>query len=532
MPTILKISVRFLLDEFDGRGDGGEPEWPPSPLRLFQTLTNSAGRLGMATFAPSLEHLEKLPPPTVVASKPSAIQPSSSPRYKVTSYVPNNDGDVWFDKPDKSGGKRVEKNLRPTRLPENAIVAYLWEINGEAPPRFLDQLRQLARAISAFGWGVNMVVADAVAVESDTATDTSDETEKWFPAENGVASLRVPISGTLAALEDRHQAFLARLPTAPDGSQFFRPVPALEHFRVLTYRRASDPINPPFAIFALRHLDDSGFRAFDPVRRGVHVSAMLRHVAGTPDIARSLGWNDARIARLIHGHTDEEPSSSPNTRLQFLPLPSIEARGEGKARVVGHIRRILISAHGPMERAEFRSLAQRLDGLELIDEKTNAPAALLSRLPDSDKLTKDNYLASSDTWATVTPVILPGYDDPRKLRQRLSGKSDLTAETKNALVAKLDQRIDHLLRKALRQAGYSEVITRHAVIEWRGSGYWPGTDLASRYMAGDQHRRFRKLHVSIQFRDEQGNPLSVPGPICLGGGKFSGTGLFAAMKSP
>jgi CRISPR-associated protein Csb2 len=531
MPSFLRISVRFLLDEFDGRGDGGEPEWPPSPLRLFQTLTNSAGRLGMATFAPALEHLEKLPPPTVVASKPAVIQP----RYGFKTFVPNNVGDLvaksWTGGRDNDiANYRAAKEIRPTRLPENAIVAYLWEINGEVPPRFVDEIRQLARAISSFGWGVNMVVADAAVVESDTATDTSGDTEKWFPAENGVASLRVPIRGTLAALEDRHQAFLARLPTAPDGSQFFRPVPALEHFRVLAYRRASDPINPPFAIFALRHLDDSGFRAFDPVRRGLHVAAMLRHVAGTPDIARSLGWNDARIARLIHGHAAEEPSASPNTRLQFFPLPSIEARGDGKSRVVGPIRRVLISAHGPMERAEFRSLAQRLDGLELIDEKTNAPVALLSRLPNSDQLTKVNYLASSDTWATVTPVILPGYDDPRKLRQRLNGKSDLTSEEKNALVAKLDQRIDALLRKALRQAGHSEVITRHAVIEWRGSGFLPGTDLASRYMTGDQHRRFRKLHVRIQFRDALGQPMPIPGPICLGGGKFSGTGLFAAIK--
>jgi len=530
MPTFLKISVRFLLDEFDGRGDGGEPEWPPSPLRLFQTLTNSAARLGMDAFVPALEVLEQLPPPTVVASKPAAVQP----RYGFKTFVPNNVGDLvaksW------TGGRendianyRAAKEIRPTRLPENAVVAYSWELADEPPAGFADHIRQLARATSAFGWGINMVVADADAVESDPATDTSGDTEKWFPAENGVASLRVPISGTLAALEDRHQAFLTRLPMAPDGSQFFRPVPALEHFRVLTYRRESDPIRPPFAIFALRHLDASGFRAFEPVRRGVQVAAMLRHVAGTQDIARSLGWNDARIALLIHGHADEESSALPNTRLQFMPLPSIENRGEGKARVVGPIRRVLVTAHGPLDRAEFRSLVQRLDGLELIDEKTNAPAALLSRLADSDKLTKDNYLASSDTWATVTPVILPGYDDPRKLRQRLSRKSDLKAEEKNALVAKLDQRIDHLLRKALRQAGYSELITRHAVIEWRGSGYWPGTDLASRYMAGDQHCRFRKLHVRIEFRDEQNNPLPLPGPICLGGGRFSGSGLFAAI---
>lgn len=531
MPTLLKISVRFLLDEFDGRGDGGEPEWPPSPLRLFQTLTNSAARLGMDAFAPTLKHLEKLPPPTVVASKPAAIQP----RYGFKTFVPSNVGDLvaksWSrGRENDIANYRAAKEIRPTRLAENAVVAYSWELPHEPPPRFSEHIRQLAHAISAFGWGVNMVVADAVVAESGTPTDTTESTEKWFPAEGGISALRVPVSGTLAALEDRHEAFLARLPTAPDGSQFFRPVPPLEHFRVLTYRRESDPVRPPFAVFALRHLDDSGFRAFDLVRRGLHVAAMLRHVAGGADIARSLGWNDAQIARLVHGHTDEESTSTSSARLLFLPLPSIEARGEGKAHVVGAIRRILVTCHGSMHRDEFRRLVQHLDGTELIDEKSGAATALLSRLPDSDRLTKDNYLTLSSTWATVTPVILPGYDDPRKLRHRLRVNSGLTAEEKNALISKLDQRIDQLLRKALRQAGYSESISHHAAIEWRGSGFLPGTDLASRYITGDQHRRFRKLHVLIQFRDEYGQPVPIAGPICIGGGKFSGTGLFASVK--
>jgi CRISPR-associated protein Csb2 len=257
---------------------------------------------------------------------------------------------------------------------------------------------------------------------------------------------------------------------------------------------------------------------------------MLRHVAGGAEIARSLGWNNAQIARLVHGHTDEESPSTTDGRLLFLPLPSIQPRGQGKAEVVSSINRVLLTVHGAMKRDDFYRLARRLDGLELIDEKSGAPTALLSRRPNSEPLTSRKYLAESATWATVTPVILPGYDDPRKLRQRLRENSGLTAAEKNALLAKLDDRIDSLLRKALRQAGYSEGITTHAVIDWRDSGYWPGTDLASRYMTGDQHRRFRKLHVLIQFRDANGQSLQIPGPICIGGGKFSGSGLFAAIN--
>lgn len=523
--SFLKISVRFLLDEFDGRGDGGKPEWPPSPLRLFQTLTNSAARLGMNSFAPSLEHLEKLSPPLIAASKPTAIQP----RYGATVYVPNNDGDLWFDNSNKSGGKRAERNFRPTRLPENAAVHYLWEFGGDAPRQFVGDMQTLARAISAFGWGVNMVVADATSVEPGTGTETPPDSEKWLPTEGGMVALRVPVARTLAALEDRHKAFLGRLSTAPDGNQFFRPVPPLENCSVVSYRRDTDPIRPPIAIFALRQLDDSRFRSFDPMRRGLHVAAMLRHAAGNPDIARSLGWSDAQIARLVHGHADQGSCSTTGARVQFFPLPSIEARGEGKPHVVGAVRRVLVTVQGALKHDEFRRWVQCLDGTELIDEKREEPAALLSRLPNSDKLTNDNYLTPTSTWATVTPVILPGYDDPRKLRKRLRGNGALTAEEKNALVAKLDQRIDHLLRKALRQAGYSDTISHHAAIEWRGSGYLPGTDLASRYMTGDQHRRYRKLHVRIQFRNEHGHPLRVPGPVCIGGGKFSGAGLFAAI---
>ncbi len=533
MTSFLKVSVRFLLGEFDGRGDGGEPEWPPSPLRLFQALTNSAGRLGMAEFAQCLERFEKLPAPLIAATKPTAVQP----RFGFKTFVPNNVGDLvarsWTGGRDNDiSNYRAAKEIRPTRLPEDAAVHYLWEIDSAEPHQFIDEIQQLTRAISAFGWGINMVVADAILIERGTASDTLDDTEKWIPSEEGDTTLRASDAGTLAALERRHQSFLRRLPTAPDGNQFFRPVPPLERFRVVNYRREADPVRPPFAIFALRQLDDSGFRAFDPVRRGLHVAAMLRHVAGGADIARSLGWSDAQIARLVHGHVDEESSAPPGARLRFLPLPSIEPRGEGQAQVAGPVRRVLITAHGAMPCEDFRCLAQRLDGLELIDEKDGAPVALLSRLPDSDRLTRDHYLKPSSTWATVTPVVLPGHDDPRKLRQRLNKGSGLGADEKNAIVAKLDQRIDQLLRKALRQAGYSEAIARHAQIEWRGSGYWPGTDLASHYMAGDQHRRFRKLHVRIHFFDEHGQSLPVSGPICIGGGKFSGTGLFAAINHP
>lgn len=529
MTDYLRISVRFLDGAFHGRGDGGANEWPPSPLRLFQALVAASAarwneRRGIKHAAPALRWLEGLPAPEIIA-------PATAEGAAYRLYVPDNVGDL-VGKSWSRGNEgniadyRTEKTVRPTHVHGDGAVHFLWSLDDAAPAPHLETIVTAARSITHLGWGVDLVVADAEVIS--IAEVAALEGRKWQPApDNGATSLRTPRPGTFDDLEHRHRAFLNRVDGVNGGT--FSPVPPLRAYQSVDYQCETDPIRPPYAIFALRQLDDSGFRAFDPVRRGLHVAAMLRHVAGGPNIARSLGWQDAQIARLVHGHTDEGASATSTARLLILPLPSIEARGQGKASVAGPIRRVFIAAHGPMKRDEFRRLAQRLEGLELIDEKTGASVALLSRLPDSDKLTKDNYLATSAAWATVTPVVLPGYDDPRKLRHRLRENSGLTAEEKNALLAKLDQRIDHLLRKALFQAGYSEVIARNADIECRGSGYLPGTDLASRYMTGDQHRRYRKLHVRIQFRDESGQPLPITGPVCIGGGKFSGTGLFAAI---
>jgi CRISPR-associated protein Csb2 len=529
MHDFLRISVRFLDGEFHGRGDGGTNEWPPSPLRLFQALVAASAarwneRRGIRHAAPALRWLEALPPPTIIAPRGA-----EGAAYRL--YVPDNVGDLVGKSWSKGNvgsiaDYRTEKTVRPTHVDGDGALHFLWPLDNQERAPHLETILTAARSITHLGWGVDLVVADAEVIPASALASLDGDT--WRPtSDGGGTSLRVTQSGTFDDLEHRHHAFLKRVSGVDGGT--FSPVPPLSAYRSVDYRSDSEPARAPVALFALRQLDDSGFRSFDPVRRGLHIAAMLRHVAGGADVARSVGWTAAQTARLVHGHASEEASDTADARLLFIPLPSIESRGKGQARVVGSIRRILITAQGAIDREEFQRLGQSLAGLELIDEKSGDPTALLSRLPDSEPLTRNNYLNASSTWATVTPVILPGYDDPRKLRQRLRKKSGLSADEKSALLAKLDQRIDSLLRKALRQAGYSESITRHAAIEWRGSGYLPGTDLASRYMTGDQHRRYRKLHVRIQFRDPQGEPLPIPGPLCLGGGKFSGTGLFASL---
>ena len=114
------------------------------------------------------------------------------------------------------------------------------------------------------------------------------------------------------------------------------------------------------------------------------------------------------------------------------------------------------------------------------------------------------------------------------LRQRLA-TGTLKAGEKADIVLRLEARIDSLLRKALRQAGYPDALVQQAKLHWRSSGFIQGVDLATQYAVPDQHRRYRRLHVRIDWQNPDGRPLELPGPFCVGGGRFTGLGLFTAI---
>src|ERR1700752_1432178 len=93
MPTHFCLTVRFLQPYSHGRGDGGEPEWPPSPLRVYQALVAAAAarwnqRTKLEYAVPALEWLLHQPAPDVVA----AVGIPSDVKYR--TFVPDNTGDL------------------------------------------------------------------------------------------------------------------------------------------------------------------------------------------------------------------------------------------------------------------------------------------------------------------------------------------------------------------------------------------------------------------------------------------------------
>ena len=547
MSSILCIMLRFLdpVPQFHGRGDDGNPEWPPSPLRLFQALVAaSATRWRENQFResarPALQWLETIAPSVVVPEVPGGS-------FGYRMYVPNNSGDLmtaaWArgDTETSMAKFRVEKDVRPTHLRGEAVYYLFPLLDGNCP--FFEVLQAAARSVTHFGWGIDMVAGNAEILTESQAAGLPGEV--WRPAsDHSGTALRVPKEGTLDALMEKHQEFLGRL-----SDRGFKPVPPLSVFRVLYLRRATDPPRRQYAAFSLLKLDGSGFRPFDTTARLKAVAGMMRHAAKAT--AKASGWKDEAIDSLILGHAERpgephKPVSGP--RLAYVPLPSIQFRGKGD--VVTDIRRAILMQVGGGSTDMFHQLMRLLGGALLIPKPpstespgaedfsstiewdqpelkdSHGPIAMLARLPNSDRQV-ERYTRTATTWATVTPMILPGYDDRKHHRRRLK-EGGIESEEQKRLLDKLDARTEQLIRSAIVHAGYSEELARFAHVEWRGSGFWPGVELASRYAVPKKLEKFPRLHVRITWRDVGGNEIGLPGPICLGGGRYFGLGLFAA----
>ena len=140
------------------------------------------------------------------------------------------------------------------------------------------------------------------------------------------------------------------------------------------------------AAFALRKPDgSSGFRSFDTVGQGLTVSGMLRHV--TKLAAESAGWPQDSINSCILGHGEAQGDAHVTVglhRFAYLPLPSIEFRGEGKARVVGNIRRVIITTLTSGYESQIGWSRRAMSGQTLLEEDAQKPVAALSAIPAND----------------------------------------------------------------------------------------------------------------------------------------------------
>jgi CRISPR-associated protein Csb2 len=507
MPSYFCLSVTFPDPAFHGKGDGREPEWPPSPLRVFQALVAAAaGRWGegkrLDYARAALQWLEEQPPPEITAP-PGRVARG----YRLS--VPNNAMDLvgrawsdgnYFGAGDASPAThRAMKPVRPTHLHGGDSVHYLWELSDDAAEgwkRHKDTLFAAARSIVALGWGIDMVAGYGRVITQQEAGALPGE--RWRPTTDASPTrLRVPAVGTLEALGRRHEAFLGRL----DGSGL-APVPQLTAFAVVSYRRPADPASRPFVAFELRTPDFERFQPFAPTRHACAVAGMVRNaLADLAEQMRPFGWTQSEINTFVHGHTPdgERPARGPEAdrRFAYLPLPSLERRGGGGV-VVTAIRRVLIVCP-PGDEGKV-AWAKVLSGRELTPLDNTPPAALrLIDKPAAALCADPNlgpYVGHGAVWSTVTPVVLPGFDDG------------------NA------EKAERLLRKAFVQAGMPPELVQTACLEWRRVGFRAGVDLATRYRRPEPCQ-LPRYHVRVRW------PASIRGPLFVGAARYRSLGIFA-----
>ncbi len=559
MKQFLCIQVRFLRGSCHGRGDGDVPEWPPSPLRLFQALVSAASfRWGWGkqidsaaddSAADFLRWLERLSAPRILAPP---VRKTASFRL----YVPNNTADLavpaWKKEiqsnlrdVEKYQKMRTEKDVCGHQIEnegEDAPLSFVWSVeklDGD-PSLHIGRLKDAAASLTHLGWGIDMAAADARLLSAEEVEKLPGESYQPVDEETGF-QLRVPISGTFEALKNRHHnEFLKRI-RIERKEQTFHPVPKITTFcnrYYLTANKSRKPRVVAFALLPRKQNTNARFQAFDPVEQGTAVAAMIRHLVSETEFHKQLGWKPEQLA-MLHGHGETEndgrsrqPVSGP--RLAIFPLPTIEPRGQGQSKVIGSIRRVLLTIMRGDEKAPAKldEVKRLLAGRDLEpnpNDRRRTPSAILSPIhKDKDKVVQE-YLRPAKSWTTVSPVVLPGFDDRGGLRRRLRPPQveNLSASEKKEILRKLEKRTEDLLRKAILHAGYSAEMAENAKLCWRGTGFWPGTALAGKSFVPQYLRPFRRLHVRIDWRDSKGKPIEVNGPVCLGGGRFLGMGLFA-----
>jgi len=481
----LCVSVTFLDPLFHGAGDN-DAEWPPSPMRLFQALlagsrSGCRERAWSDAKADAFRWLERRDPPQIVA-------PEARPAAAYTLFVPNNDSDKEPDRQDRLTSKVVRPHwiaCREDETDRRQALHYLWPIpeeEGIAARPHAELLCREARHLLALGWGIDQVVGNGrILTDAEAAALPGRRWRAWANHQSGEQLWRVPTAGSLEDLERVHQSFLQRV-----GHQY-DPTRKLRRYDPVAYLSAT--ALPPRAYAAFELPDGVAF----PQENANEVAAMLRSLAcrcARADTHEFPGGSEAYVA----GHVADECGHTP-PRFSYLSLPTI-----GHEHADGMIRRLLIAEPYGDDGSHAHWAQERLCSQVLRDNDGGERGALLDLWRAGSKAMIERYVGESESWCTVTPVILPGFDDGKHAKA------------------------EKLLLQAIQQAGLRLDMVTDIVL--RKAPFWPGSQHPRQYRRPHYLRHLPAWHVWLRFRE----PL--PGPLAIGAGRHCGLGVFAHDDSP
>ncbi|MGB7159207.1 MAG: type I-U CRISPR-associated protein Csb2 [Tepidisphaeraceae bacterium] len=476
---ILLLSIRFLDDRYHGLTDNGQRrEWPPSPFRVFQALVagNARGVKLPPSIRAALDWLERLPAPIIIA-------PAKHDAPDLLTYVLNNVSDTSPD-------SRAQKVVRPTVLEGDRLLEYGWTFDTSVPGA-IDHATEIARAarhIRCLGWGIDLAVGHGEITPKLSGVPNSRRRHCPAPAFSGGGSdLRVPAAepapGSLVSLERAHDDFLNRY-AAPGVTRLESAGKVYEPCRYVT------ELDRPWVAFRLVDPDGKA-RSFRHQLIKV-LTGTIRELAQRPAVEASLGKEV--VARDVMGH----PKDASTDRVSILPLPTVR---DGPTD--GRIRRLLIAQPPGSSGTLCRRLGEFFEGQTLKPkaDEDRLPPTLLERIHRRDDVLP-RYVGTSRAWASVTPVLLPGYDD------RKTHRGDHVKRL---------ERAGRLLRKAIAQAGLDAPVN----IELTRVPYFTGSRHAREYDVRGKLSHYPRYHVRVEFERE------VTGPLAIGAGRHVGFGVMA-----
>lgn len=493
MERYLSISVTFLDPLYHGVGDRGRSEWPPSPMRVFQALL-AGSRAGVRhirwsgqgrnDLTNAFQWLERQPSPLIISPTGRVADAS------YTLFVPNNDSDEVEGRQDRLTSKyprphRIDtQEDDPSRQP---TIHYVWTISGKDWPAsrpYAELVAGEARYLMALGWGIDQVVGYGKITTREEVAGLPGE--RWQPYPDDTledGKLRIPKLGSLANLEDVHESFCSQL----ESGSYIRPSQFREFDRVRYLRSAKLP-SRPYADFELP--EGVSFSQEGTIVASAMLRSLVCRQQNRVDFQEQFSDDDTEVylAGHIAGGNDTPP------RFSYLPLPTI-----GHPNSDGRIRRLMIAEPFGGDGSHARWAKRRIGGQLLQDNQGNERGQLLDLWRSSSRGEVNRYTLPNPVWSTVTPLLLPGFDDGKR------------------------PKAEKLLIKAIRQAGIS--IDGIADLTLRRAPFWPGAQHPRDYRRPRYLKNLPGWHVRLEFRDP------VSGPIAVGAGRHIGLGLMAGSRS-
>ncbi|WP_020469381.1 type I-G CRISPR-associated protein Csb2 [Zavarzinella formosa] len=467
--------------------DREEPEWPPHPDRVFMALVAGFGESGEdPAERAALEWIERLGPPDLT------IPELLSTRTPFTTYVPVNDDSSPVGKKGPFGsmgsipiGRNRQPRHYPAIVPAGMSFQMSWDIDLPANLRAgVESLCAKATYLGHSATPVRIGIAEQELIPNLIPTDSQARHR-----------MRVFGPGRLDYLLNRHRAGLRPQPSGWQGYAEPKAPSATSH-------------KPPYdqAIITLRQTEgrrwslESAPNLIEALRNAL----MSRHGPNPPE------W--------LSGH---EPNGAPShaNRPAAFPMAFV-----GREHADGHLLGIgiaLPTEFTPQQSAELFALIQNNPTIEALDVEAGQgfvqlyfrdPGAgqaagtcnlLLDERPDRERerttLKAGTWTKSSQTWTSITPVMLPRY--PKANRPE-----------------------EVIIAEACVQAGYPAPCE----VSFNRSAFLAGVPHVRSFAARawpDNRPRRPIYHVQLTF------PEPISGPVLIGAGRYTGFGICRPIDS-